>query len=624
MSVVFGRLLDSSRTRYVASAVSLALGLIFTLVWAPHPWPWEGIDQYHDLARAITRGEGFITTDVPWGYAYYLAFFYKFFGVRPLLPILGQVALNATMPLLLYSLVQPLAGRRTANLAALLVGVFSFNTVYASTQISDAICSVLFLAAVVLFARGHASGRIALFAASGILAGLTPQFRPNLLVLPGLVGGLYLLWMGRGRWRQVAVFVSLSGVMLVPWIVRNYYVAGVFLPTSSHGGIQLWYGSLQVGPYLENFSANPRTAFAPPVFDYSSLTGQPIVTAVTLSDCAGAPAIGLEYWTDRDASPVTLSPTAVSGRVVQFAIPGQPDSTAVYSRVVLPTGATPASIFYISSDHLGDLDRRGEWLDVFDIARLAQHLSWPDAPAAPLVDANANGSIERADLDAAITRLTGVPPQSLTAGDRQALLTLADGSRLAIPRDFANRISDLEVTGALARRLIPARASLLAAANSTIDASAACQPVQRVAMNEVFYRRELHTMRRYTALAFDNIRREPAAFAAASAYRVLRLFVVRPRGDRATTYQFAWDVVVYSSALVLSLGVFLVFLAGVAVAWRRRSALLPLLVPIVYVPATICFVLTNQRYTVTVQPLMFAFMALALVTAFRWDSDSKR
>ncbi len=26
----------------------------------------------------------------------------------------------------------------------------------------------------------------------------------------------------------------------------------MFLPTSTHGGVQLWYGTLQVGPYLES------------------------------------------------------------------------------------------------------------------------------------------------------------------------------------------------------------------------------------------------------------------------------------------------------------------------------------------------------------------------------------
>jgi len=49
----------------------------------------------------------------------------------------------------------------------------------------------------------------------------------------------------------------------------------------------------------------------------------------------------------------------------------------------------------------------------------------------------------------------------------------------------------------------------------------------------------------------------------------------------------------------------------VAIAWRARSPFLYALIPIAYVPLTICFVLTNQRYTITVQPLMFVFVAIA-------------
>ena len=50
-----------------------------------------------------------------------------------------------------------------------------------------------------------------------------------------------------------------------------------------------------------------------------------------------------------------------------------------------------------------------------------------------------------------------------------------------------------------------------------------------------------------------------------------------------------------------------------------------LLVPIVYVPLTICFVLTNMRYTITMQPLMFVFVAVALSAALRLDSpESER
>jgi len=35
------------------------------------------------------------------------------------------------------------------------------------------------------------------------------------------------------------------------------------------------------------------------------------------------------------------------------------------------------------------------------------------------------------------------------------------------------------------------------------------------------------------------------------------------------------------------------------------------------VPLTICFVLTNMRYTITVQPLMFVFVAIAVAAALK-------
>ena len=51
---------------------------------------------------------------------------------------------------------------------------------------------------------------------------------------------------------------------------------------------------------------------------------------------------------------------------------------------------------------------------------------------------------------------------------------------------------------------------------------------------------------------------------------------------------------------------------GAIVGWRRGYRVgLPLLL-IAYVPATLAPVLTNMRYTVTVQPLMFIFMAIAI------------
>ena len=48
-------------------------------------------------------------------------------------------------------------------------------------------------------------------------------------------------------------------------------------------------------------------------------------------------------------------------------------------------------------------------------------------------------------------------------------------------------------------------------------------------------------------------------------------------------------------------------------AIRQHRPLLIVGAPILYVPLTIAWVLTNMRYTVTVQPLVFAFIAVAVL-----------
>src|SRR6476659_8180730 len=98
------------------------------------------------------------TLEVPWGYPAFLAVFYRLFGDRQWIPLVVQVLLNSIVPLLIYSAVRARVGEREALVAAVLVACFSFNTVYASTQTSDSVCTVLFVASVVLFMRAQASG----------------------------------------------------------------------------------------------------------------------------------------------------------------------------------------------------------------------------------------------------------------------------------------------------------------------------------------------------------------------------------------------------------------------------------------------------------------------------------
>ena len=638
MTAALARLLDRPSVIYAASGLSLALGLFFTFVWAPHPWGWQGIDAYHELASLLARGEPFATTDVPWGYAYFASVFYRLFGTRVWIPVLAQVILNAAAPVLLYHLVRPWTSRRVAALAALITGAFSFNNVYASTQASDALCTVLFLTSLLALQRAITTGRLPWFAAAGLLAGIVPQFRPNMVLFPALVAvGYVMLHRTPRHLGRAIVYTMFVVIALTPWIVRNYRLTGLFLPTSTHGGVQLWYGTLQVGAYLESRPSNPRSIFESAPVPYTSLGDTSLLVDAQAHDCtAGLPPPVLVYWTDRSSTPVALQPLTSTGVHHHYQIPGQPIPTTVYyyfrgqhTGETAPPWATPAGgaanpfVMLVDTAHLEDMDRHGDLLDVFDLIRLVRHLAWREPLSGSRLDIDHDGTLTREDLSRAITILVPEPGQerllaSLEVSDHAAVITLVDGSTVAVPAEWSGRHSDLEVRGNLAGALISRFRTF-----TSLDAKPrdGCSWVAMVRVNAVFYRREPHIMRRYTALAFDNIRRDVGGFIAASAYRMVRLFIIRGTSDKATAHQFPLSRFAYLAGTILSAGYLLIFLAGAVIAWRQRSALLWLLVPIVYVPLTICFVLTNMRYTVTMQPLMFVFVALAVSTVLGLENE---
>jgi hypothetical protein len=629
-----GGVLESESTVYAACAAALAIGLAFIFVRAPHPWGVEGFDHYHELALAVASGRPFPTMDVPWGYAYFLAAFYRLFGDHPAIPLTVQALLNAWVPLLVYRLALHWVERRTAVLAAVLSGLFSFNTVYASTQSSDAVCTVIVLAATLAFVRAAAAGRLRLYALAGALFGLASQFRPNLILVPLLLAGYAIAVDSRGprRLAPAAALLASATLALTPWIVRNYRLTRMFIPASVHGGVQLWYGTLQVGPYLHSRAYNPRSAFESGVFDYTSLVDVPLVVTVRPFCAQEPPArVTLEYWTHRDPVHRTIDAvTEASIFRIELPPPAAPD--AIYHVVTATLGdgsveSVPpdrlAQVYFVSRDHLGDMDVGGDLLDIFDLVRMMRHRAWNE----PLQwsDKLAAAGFHGDDLEGVVVALAkrfGESAQEAApavtdfrSDDRSATMTLADGSTIAVPRGWRGRITDVDVSGGLAAALMPSTVQWQRVRESGTRpmVSNACIDADSIGINTDFYRAEPQRNARYTALALDNIAREPAEFALATLFRIGRLFVVWGSRDAATMQQFRSGRIVTGLATVASIAFVALFLSGGVLTWRRGDPVgLPLLL-VVYVPATIAPMLTNMRYTVTVQPIMFVFVAAALI-----------
>src|SRR5882762_1835960 len=392
----------SRLTVYVACAASLALGLFFIFVWAPHPWGWEGFDDYHDLGLIVARGESFPTIDRPWGYAYYLATFYRIFGDHPWIPLVGQATLNALLPLLVYAFARTEFDERVAAVAALLTGCLSFNTVYASTQAADAVCTVIFMAAVLAFARARRREDWRLHVVAGLLLGIAAQFRPNLILVPLLLAAFLIIERrDLAHAGHACLLATVSILMLVPWIVRNHRLTGEVIPVTTHGALQLWYGTLQSGPYLQSRAYNPRSVFESGSFPYTSFDRVPLIVTGRVPECADVPAaLAVVYWTDRDRERHRVPAQWDSLREFRADVPPSPAPTAYYFYFdgVAPSRESAPYVYFVSADHLGDLDRHGDVLDVFDLIRLIRHLAWDEPlPMRDRLDFDGDDRLSEAD-----------------------------------------------------------------------------------------------------------------------------------------------------------------------------------------------------------------------------------
>jgi hypothetical protein len=630
-----------------ACAASLALGLAFIFVRAPHPWGWTGIDHYDDLGRRLARGEPYGTLERMWGYPIVLAIGDRAFGGRIWPVLVGQAVLNALVPAMIYGEVRARLGPSIAAISALLIGALSLNTMYASTQAADALCTVATVAGIAVFARAERRGGGRLrCGAAGLLLGVAAQLRPNVLLLPLALGGV-----AAARRRlpvpAIATLVACALLLDVPWIVRNFAASGRFIPATTHGGIQLWYGSVQVPPYYGDWTDNPSAVFEASFLDYARDDRGDLTIDAPRSSCPG---VGIdtaliEYRLNDSMTFTAAAPARADREGVRFVIPRPPLGSTLYyyfdvtwrtaagERVTQPTPLARADgplVHFIADDDLHDLDRRGDLMDGYDVARIIRHLAWGEPlPFADRLDLDGDGQVTARDLDAALTTLTQpsrvlqqvAAPAAILRGVRRddiaATAELRDGSNIVVPRQWSGAITDLRIIGPLAADAMRSRRSFanLRAADALArryPAADACFQVRPVVDGD-FPRREPRADDRYRRLAWAEIARTPVAFAAASLRRVFDLFVISGPNDAPDRPALgSASRRMYATGRILTGGMFALFVVGCWTAWRRRLALDPFWVPIAYVPVTICYLLANMRYTVTVQPFEFVFAAIAI------------
>ncbi|MFC1537586.1 glycosyltransferase family 39 protein, partial [Gemmatimonadota bacterium] len=565
---------------------------------------------------------------------------------------------NSLIPLMLYRMVRLLTDKKIAAISALLVGFVSFNTFYTATQSSDCISNVLFVASIYFFILGIYKSRTRDYALSGIAASLAYQFRPNLILYPIFLIIFCLLFIKKKKItaKHLLVYFSIFILCSLPWVLRNYRLSGLFVPATTHGAIQLWYASLQVGEYSDNWFYNDKSNLDRPVFPQSILADSPV--KITVADNSQKQSDSLKYklvyWTDRDKIKKEVNPVRIYPRKAEFIVPGQAVPTTLfyylnyscridgdreYKGIISEPSGLPF-IHFINDDHLGNLDQGQYLLDIFEVMALARHIYFKaDIGSASDLDLDEDGRLAEQDLRSAIKymlsreQISFMDPDleeninTIKAGDNDITILFNDNSQLVISRSAGEKITGITPARGLATKLVytnvpfPLIKKYLAAMREkslVFDLAATVGELSfTTSVDNDFYRSEPRMQARYLALAKENIRQRPWDYTIECLKRMYgRLFIVRGSSDVNTAHQFKGSRIIYKIGFILSLLIMIAMVFGVVIGFRRKMAVGLFLLPILYIMLTISPLLNNMRYSMTVQPFMIIFISITIYSLF--------
>jgi len=208
--------------------------------------------EYHRLAVNLIEGRGFsMAGEAPWTpdvrrtplFPALVAAVYRLFGAGPAPAVAVNLLLSAWSCVLVYRLGARLFSPAAGALAGGLLALDLASAVYANLLLTESLFTFLLLISMLALARYLDGGRVAYAALAGALLGLATLCRPISLYMAWCVG-LVIGLAGparRGRaLRDYLVYALSAVVMMMPWVYRNYRVAGIAQLTTQ-GSLNLYH-----------------------------------------------------------------------------------------------------------------------------------------------------------------------------------------------------------------------------------------------------------------------------------------------------------------------------------------------------------------------------------------------
>jgi 4-amino-4-deoxy-L-arabinose transferase-like glycosyltransferase len=244
------RVLGAHRAVILDISIVVALSVLARLPWVliVHAVPTSDSYFYFLSAKSIAAGHGYSilghpTAFFPVGWPGFLAGLFSITGPSYAAIEVLNIVLWAVSGGLVYALGRRLGGRAVGLVAGILVAVAPTITIYAMRAPSEALFIPLLLIVCLLLTGRRETPSLRRAAIAGVLLGVAILVRSTAELLPLLLPLWLLLRRPRREsWRAALVLAVTSGLVLVPWAVRNEVVMHSFA-LSTNGGYTLWIGA---------------------------------------------------------------------------------------------------------------------------------------------------------------------------------------------------------------------------------------------------------------------------------------------------------------------------------------------------------------------------------------------
>lgn len=249
--------------------------------------------------------------------AYLIGFVYKIFSIDPTNIRIMNIGFGMLTCYLVYLVGKQLSSHKTGLLACLVACLYKPLIFYNIVPLKTSIGVFLFLLTVYFFLASFKRISLLTLFLLGLAAGLLFNVRPNAAVLIPLMPLLIIYSWNRQETpaRQLAaalvLFVVGLGLVLSPFLIRNYLVANQFAMGPSQSGFNL---------YLGNNLANPDPYYRPVPFAQTSPRVQGIQFTVEASRRQNKQLTSSEassYWSSEVIRMARQNPGAFARKMTQ-------------------------------------------------------------------------------------------------------------------------------------------------------------------------------------------------------------------------------------------------------------------------------------------------------------------